>query len=112
MLRLVRRNSEVPGLVQLHSRISNEAARADHPSHEYFRARYEVVRGLFTELFALLEADGRLPDGADPAKLATLMVAMVDGLQTQWMYDDGIDMPAQVASFFDLLGAQRAALQG
>ena len=35
-VRLVRHNTDVPGLVQLYSRFSSEAAEPDHPAHEFF----------------------------------------------------------------------------
>ena len=40
-----------------------------------------------------------------------LLVAMVDGLQTQWMYDGDIDMADHLLHFFDVLGVRRGALE-
>ncbi len=104
VLRGVRHNADVPGLVQMYSRISNEAARQDHPSHQYFRQRYEVTRAAFTDIFQRLQDEGRLAAEADPRRLGAVFIALLDGLQTQWMYDDSIDMAEHATHLLDLLG--------
>lgn len=108
LMEFLRHNSEVPGLVQLYSRLSNEASEPSHPSHEYFRERYEVVRHAQTKAVAALQEQGRLPDDVDPDKLAVILAALADGLQTQWMYDQSIDMSESIGYLFQLLGVRAA----
>ncbi|MEU3619541.1 TetR/AcrR family transcriptional regulator [Streptomyces sp. NPDC006872] len=89
---LVDRNAAVPGLVTLYSNLSADAAAPEHPSHEYFRERYEQSQDLGRDSLSHLQELGELPAGVDPGDLAQLMIAAVDGLQLLWQYDKSIDM--------------------
>ncbi|MFB7330963.1 TetR/AcrR family transcriptional regulator [Streptomyces adustus] len=99
---LVRHNAEVPGLTQLFSRFASEATEPGHPAHAYFRDRYATARDLVAELVRDRQTAGALPVGLDPDRLAGLLFALIDGLQTQWMYDPEIDMADQLAYFWSL----------
>lgn len=101
---LLARNANLPGFVQMHARLSNEASEPHHPAHDYFRSRYERIREKGTEAFARLQEQGRVPADADPAQLAVIMFALIDGLQTQWMYDADVDMTEHVQVFLRLAG--------
>lgn len=47
----------------------------------------------------------RLPNGLTPERTAPLLVAVMDGLQYQWLLDpDGVDMPGAFRDFLTLLG--------
>ncbi|MGW3917212.1 TetR/AcrR family transcriptional regulator [Streptomyces sp. NPDC005070] len=100
---LVRHNAEVPGLTQLFSRFASEAAEPGHPAHEYFRDRYATARSMVAMTIREQQADGSLPAGLDPDRMAGLLFALIDGLQMQWMYDPEIDMAEQLAYFWRLL---------
>lgn len=102
-------SAEVPGLIQLFSRLANEATESGHSSHQYFADRYGALRGLWTGVFAEFARMGRLRPGQDPEVLATMLIALTDGLQTQWLYDPTVDMPAAVAEFFRMVDAGRSA---
>ncbi|MQY25901.1 TetR/AcrR family transcriptional regulator [Nocardia aurantia] len=103
---LVAHNAAVPGFVELHARLTHEAIEADHPSHEYFRDRYDTVRAFGREMFERLRDEGAIDPGLDPDRLAPLLFAVIDGLQTQWLYDREVDMPVLVRYFLDLLAAR------
>jgi len=111
----IRGNQEVAGLVQLYVRFSNEATDPDHPAHKHFAARYNAVRAELTSVFARLEAEGSMRLHADPESTATLLVATLDGLQTQWLFDPSIDMAKHVDRFMlmagEFLGAEREVNQ-
>ncbi len=96
LVSFVERNAEVPGLVQLYARLSNEAAEPDHYAHDYFQDRYARVRAMWADALRRMQAEGRLARDADPDALAVVASALVDGLQTQWMYDPGLDMAKHV----------------
>ncbi|MFI0961343.1 TetR/AcrR family transcriptional regulator [Streptomyces sp. NPDC021080] len=106
---LVRHNAEVPGLTQLFSRFASEATELAHPAHEYFRDRYAAVRSDIATTIREQQAAGTLPAGVDPDRLAGLLFALIDGLQTQWMYDPEIDMAEQLAYFWRLLSSEATA---
>lgn len=81
----MRQNTEVPGLVQLHSVLAAQAAEEGHPAHAHFEQRYRDLR---TSIASYL--DGRGVPNADTT--ATIVIALADGLQLQWMLDPSIDM--------------------
>jgi AcrR family transcriptional regulator len=85
---IVRHNTEVPGLVQMFVNLSAAAATdPEHPAHEYFRERYERSRRDVSADFREMQADGRLRSDVDPDQLASVLLAVSDGMQIQWLYD-------------------------
>jgi AcrR family transcriptional regulator len=108
LVELVAHNAAVPGFVELYARLTHEAVEPDHPSHDYFRDRYEAIREIGREVLGQLRADGDLPPGLDPDRLSPLLFAVIDGLQTQWLYDRDVDMPDLVRYFLGLLTARPA----
>ena len=94
---VVRHNAEVPGLVQMFVNLSAAAATdPEHPAHPYFRERYESGRARMTADFQAMQADGRLRSDLDPGELASVLLAVADGLQIQWLYDPSRDMAEHV----------------
>lgn len=102
-VRLLRHNADVPGLVELYTRFAGEAARPGHRAHPFFRDRYRDIRALVAAAVTAMQRDGRLPADLDPDRFAVLAVALMDGLQLQWLYDPEIDMAAHLGHFWDLL---------
>jgi len=84
---LARFNADNPGIVELYCVLSAEATSPDHPAHEYFINRYNYVRTSVTGSFARAAAAGRLVDGVDPGRAAVATIALMDGLQVQWLLD-------------------------
>ncbi|WP_285117513.1 TetR/AcrR family transcriptional regulator [Leifsonia sp. fls2-241-R2A-40a] len=104
---VVRHNAEVPGLVQLFSRLAVEAGDASHPAHDYFVERSGTLRELFTRAVADEQEAGRMTSAVDAATLARLIQAVSDGMQLQWLQDPTVDMPAAVDALFALLGVSQ-----
>ena len=71
--------------------LSAEATAPDHPAHEYFIGRYEYTRANIRAAFESLEAEGRLCAGVTPQRAAVATIAMMDGLQVQWLLDRDVD---------------------
>ncbi|MFG3003547.1 TetR/AcrR family transcriptional regulator [Streptomyces calvus] len=89
-----RRNAEREGIVRLYAVLSAESVTDDHPAQPYFRDRYTGLRAFVTD--ALIEACG-LPetDRARAHDAANAIIAVMDGLQVQWLLDPGsVDMAA------------------
>jgi AcrR family transcriptional regulator len=80
---IIRYNSDVPGLVQLYSTFSAEAGDPQHGAHEYFVDRYQRLREGLAEGIRTRQSDGTISRAADPEKIATLLIALSDGLQIQ-----------------------------
>lgn len=103
LVRVIRHNAEVPGLVQLYATLSAEAADPDHPGHDYFVDRYAtIVGGLERHLRAEQEA-GRMTDAVDARQLARIAIAVADGMQVQWMLDPSADMADALTAFWSLV---------
>ena len=100
---IIRHNGDVPGLVQLFSRLSVDAADPEHPAHKYFIERNDNIRRVFQTALAQQQAAGELTDRVDAATLARVFQAVADGLQIQWMLDPSVDMAATVEALFEAL---------
>jgi AcrR family transcriptional regulator len=75
------------GLVELSAILGAEATVTTHPAHAHFRDRYAAVRSFLTKQYATLLNESRLSTTVAPYQLAIVTVAVMDGLQTQWLYD-------------------------
>jgi AcrR family transcriptional regulator len=94
---IVRHNAEVPGLVQMFVNLSAAAATdAEHPAHEYFRERYDRSRRDLSADFRAMQQDGRLRTDIDPDELTSVLLAVSDGMQIQWLFDPTRDMAEHV----------------
>jgi len=105
--RLVRHNTETPGFTQLYSRLSNDASQSEHAGHHYFEEHYRISREATAEAFRALQSQGSLDSTLDADKLAVLLWAVTDGLQTQWLFDPTMNMPEHVEYFLKLVGLAR-----
>ncbi|GAB3405073.1 TetR/AcrR family transcriptional regulator [Flindersiella endophytica] len=102
--RLVEHNTERHGLVQAFTVLSGESVTDGHPAREFFQRRYAELRRSMAAGFAAEYAD-RLPVGVTPEQAAVMLIAVLDGMQVQWLLDpDEIDMPALFRTFLGLLG--------
>ncbi|MGW1022135.1 TetR/AcrR family transcriptional regulator [Streptomyces sp. NPDC002577] len=101
---LVEYNAMRPGIVQTFSALLGESVSEGHPAREFFTQRYAEVRGSMAQVLRAEYGD-RLPGGLTPEQAAPLMVAVMDGLQFQWLLDpDAVDMPEVFRDFLRLLG--------
>jgi AcrR family transcriptional regulator len=105
---VVARNAGQREIVRLYSVLEAESLTPNHPAHDYFADRQRtVLRGL-----AQLA-----PDGQDADAVARHVLALLDGLQIQWLRDPLVGLvdawraaSAQVPWL--LPHAERAARQG
>ena len=99
-------NATTPGLVALFTVLSGEATAADHPGHQYFRQRYASVRELTEAAIVEAQANGDLRPELDPAEVTRTLIALLDGLQIQWLYEDGgFDMTVPLRAYVQTLRA-------
>lgn len=104
---LVEYNAMRPGIIQTFSALLGESVTEGHPAREYFTERYVQVRANMTEMLRAEYGD-RLPNGLTPERTAPLLVAVMDGLQYQWLLDpESVDMPGAFRDFLSLLGERR-----
>ncbi|MFF2372201.1 TetR/AcrR family transcriptional regulator [Agromyces sp. NPDC058110] len=95
----VEENTHRRGVVQAYSVLSGESVTDGHPAHDYFQGRTE---GLRTKIAGVL---GEVSGNTDEQELrdsASSLIAIMDGLQVQWLLDpDAIDMPRVVGRTVD-----------
>jgi AcrR family transcriptional regulator len=100
----IQHNVEVDGLVHLFVTVSAEAIESSHPGHGYFRSRYEHLICLLREHIVAGQDDGTVTQAVDADMAARLFIAVMDGMQVQWLLDsDHTDMLAALDSFWRLL---------
>jgi AcrR family transcriptional regulator len=98
---LVAKNGTRSGTVRLFTTLSAESTDPEHPAHEHFVNRYAAVRDHVTERLTRDSAEGRIPATVDPAMAARIMLAVMDGLQIQWLLDPSMEMDAAYNDFID-----------
>ncbi|MFD2473044.1 TetR/AcrR family transcriptional regulator [Amycolatopsis silviterrae] len=99
---LAEHNVRHRGIVDLYSRLAAEAISEDHPAHAYFARHYREAREAIADSFHALAETGELRPGIDPDLAALTFIALMDGLQVQWL-----TTPTQV----DVVGSLRLSLQ-
>lgn len=97
---VVAANAEQSKIVEMFTMLAAESTDAAHPAHTYFEQRYALLRARFTRLAQVLVDAGMLRPGIQPQVVATNLIALLDGLQIQWLHDaEAVDMVAQVDCF-------------
>jgi AcrR family transcriptional regulator len=100
------RNSDRRGMTQLYAVLSAEGVTEDHPAQSYFRGRYQGLRAMIVNEIRTAQTAGDLPPELDPDDTATIVVAVMDGLQIQWLYEPGaIDMGKLTRTLINALTA-------
>lgn len=100
---LVEYNATRPGIVQAFTVLVGDSVTEGHPAQAYFRERYARVREGGAEALRAEYGD-LLPGGLTPERAATLLAAVMDGLQVQWLLDpETVDMTAAFRDFMALL---------
>ena len=106
---LVAHNESEPQVVALFSMLLGEAVAADHPAHEYFVHRYDEIRACLTQNLRDAQKEHALAPGIDPEALANVLIAVLDGLQFQWLLNQSVDMRASYAALSELIRAVGSA---
>ncbi|MBV2364408.1 TetR/AcrR family transcriptional regulator [Streptomonospora nanhaiensis] len=108
--RLVAHNARQPDVVRAFAVLSGEAVGTDHPARDYFAERYRTgVAAMAAGLRRGVEA-GELRADLDCAAVAAEVLAVMDGMQTQWLLaPEDYDMAAAFGAYADRLRAAIAA---
>lgn len=110
LVRTALANEARPGIVQAFAVLSAESVTDDHPARPYFEERYRNLRGEIAAAFRLVCAERGItePDTVDRA--AAGILAVMDGLQVQWLLAPG-DVELARASSFAIEALVSAVLQ-
>lgn len=92
-------NAKRAGIVQAYAVLSAESVTDDHPGRPYFERRYRTLRSEVVAAFREVCAERGIdaPDTVDDA--AASILAVMDGLQVQWLLDPGAIDLAQASAF-------------
>jgi AcrR family transcriptional regulator len=100
MVELVRVNAGREGIVRLFTSLSGEAVDPTHPGHEWLGRHHAVaIESLEAALRDAVE-DGTADPQVPAQTIARQFVALMDGLQLQWlMAPDAVDMAEHAEAF-------------
>jgi len=98
---------ETPELTGLWAELTIAARSPDHPAHDHFVDRYSRGRALIAERLGSPARQGALPGELSPAEAAVLVVAMIEGLQAQWLLDPSLDIITPLTKFIELVDSSR-----
>lgn len=87
-----------------------ESFAKDHPAHSYFKDRYNHARAILTAHVESEQKRGTVTRDVPASHVATGLIALMDGLQMQWLLDEDLDMAEIHASMLTLIsGGLRGA---
>lgn len=99
---LLRHHQKTPELMRLWIELAAAASRPEHPAHGYFVQRYDRGRDHFAQGMREKADRGELQEELDPEDAATLLQAMLNGLQLQWLLDHDLDIVGPARAFMHL----------
>ena len=108
LVRTARMNVERRGIVQGYTVLTGESVTEDHPARDWVTNRFTILRGEIQA--AIVEVGGGDVPQDVAAHAASAIIGVMDGLQVQWLLDDGVDLPA--ATQFAIEAILTAALLG
>lgn len=107
--RLMELNTIVPDLARLFTVVVGESVTVGHPAAEWARNRYRALCATMAESVQGGIDAGEFRSDTDSARIGRQIVAVMDGLQTQWLLDpEEVDLAADFRGYIDdLLGRLR-----
>ncbi|NEE03235.1 TetR/AcrR family transcriptional regulator [Phytoactinopolyspora halotolerans] len=109
LLALCRHNQENPESMRLYAVTAAESIEPAHPAHGYFRQRYVRVRSSVAGHIRRDQDAGLLLPELDPDETAAEIIAVMDGLQVQWLLDPSVDMCAVMETYLRRLTRRESA---
>jgi AcrR family transcriptional regulator len=104
LVKVTEYNAQTPELVELHVIVTAEGTSPDHPVHDYFVERYASVLGVIHKAFQAAEEQGDLKPDVDCANAARTVIALMDGLQVQWLLQPQVvDMAGDLRRYIQSL---------
>ncbi len=82
-------NADRAGIVQAYTVLSAESVTDNHPAKDYFDERYRTLRREVAEAFTIVCLERGVRVDEDRIKRASASIlAVMDGLQVQWLLED------------------------
>jgi AcrR family transcriptional regulator len=103
-IELVEHNQTTPGIIQLFNLLVAESISPEHPAHDYFKKRYHNGRDAWVQVIIQGQREGNIRSDIPADVLGSLLFAMMDGLQVQWLMEpEKVDMAQIFRVFVNLL---------
>ena len=100
LVELVEFNALVPEVVRAFTVLMGEAVGEDHPAREWFEQRYPRRRDNIAAALRAGVDTGEVRPDVDADAVAAEIIAMMDGLQVQWLLNpDQVDLAAVFAHY-------------
>lgn len=91
--RVVERNIALMGLVRLSHVLCAESSEVDHPAREFFLDHFRLGYTMLRQAFDRGVGAGKLRPDMDYEVIARQVIAMLEGLENQWLVDpDNVDI--------------------
>ncbi|HEY2213406.1 MAG TPA: TetR/AcrR family transcriptional regulator [Acidimicrobiales bacterium] len=104
---LMYRSVSSPQELRLFVTLSAESTDQTHPSHTFFQERYRMSRRHFTEVMAVAKKQGEIiPEASGP-----LLMAVLDGLQIQWLLDPSFDILGELDQHLESIKVASEGIQ-
>jgi len=100
---LVEHNQATPDIVRLFSVLLGEGLNDSHPAHRFMVERYARIRSRILRNLTHAEEKEEIRRGVDLEAMASVVIAVMDGLQFQWLLDPSVDMVRCYEAFSDAL---------
>jgi AcrR family transcriptional regulator len=81
------RNESRPGLVQAYAVLSAESVTEGNPGRDYFDDRYRTLRNEIVHAFIAMCQERGISDVSRLEPAAASILAVMDGMQVQWLLD-------------------------
>ncbi|MGH8794882.1 MAG: TetR/AcrR family transcriptional regulator [Stackebrandtia sp.] len=110
LVETARRNTARPGIVQTYAVLSADSVTDNHPAQDYFRDRFTGLRAMIAASLKQVCDPDDMPPDSDVDTAASAIIAVMDGLQVQWLLDDvNVDLPYATAFAIDAILAALVA---
>lgn len=99
----MRYHVEHRGFLELYLTFATETSDATHPAHEYMRGRYARTIAQIRRRIGEAVALGQVPpmDDATLDYESACFLAILDGLEIQWIHNPSLDLPALVGEYVE-----------
>ncbi|RCV47437.1 TetR/AcrR family transcriptional regulator [Marinitenerispora sediminis] len=98
-----RHTTDHPGLAKLFVTLSAAATDPESPAHGFFAERYRTLAAEVTRDVEEKQRAGAIRADEPAEHLARAVIAVLNGLQLQWMHDPAVDMAAIAETFTRML---------
>jgi AcrR family transcriptional regulator len=102
LLEVAERNQREPEVVRAFTAVIGESVSAEHPARRWAQQRYPRFHALIADALRRGVEDREIRADVDVDAVAAEVIAMMDGLQVQWVLEPSrVDMAAVFGHFLD-----------